>query len=131
MSRDKDQLQVDVVIANGLSQLVGVEVNAAASIQAAQCVGRRRLASLWCAPPAAMTPNPYNEDHLVEQPALALLTELGWSTACGLEETFAPEGGASAAGIAARWCCCRACGLRWSTSIQANHRKRSAPPSRS
>ena len=40
-----------------------------------------------------MTPNPYNEDHLVEQPALALLTELGWSTACGLEETFAPEGG--------------------------------------
>ena len=44
-------------------------------------------------PPAAMTPNPYNEDHLVEQPALALLTELGWSTACGLEETFALEGG--------------------------------------
>jgi type I restriction enzyme R subunit len=40
-----------------------------------------------------MTPNPYNEDHLVEQPALALLSELGWSTACGLEETFAPEGG--------------------------------------
>lgn len=51
MSRDKDQLQVDVVIVNGLSQLVGVEVNAAASIQAAQCVGRRRLASLWYAPP--------------------------------------------------------------------------------
>ena len=40
-----------------------------------------------------MTPNPYNEDHLVEQPALALLAELGWQTACGLEETFAPEGG--------------------------------------
>jgi type I restriction enzyme R subunit len=40
-----------------------------------------------------MTPNPYNEDHLVEQPALALLAELGWNTACGLEETFAPEGG--------------------------------------
>ncbi|MFM9100996.1 MAG: type I restriction endonuclease, partial [Cyanobium sp.] len=40
-----------------------------------------------------MTPNPYNEDHLVEQPALALLSELGWATACGLEETFAPEGG--------------------------------------
>ena len=40
-----------------------------------------------------MTPNPYNEDHLVEQPALALLSELGWSTACGLEETFAQEGG--------------------------------------
>jgi len=40
-----------------------------------------------------MTPNPYSEDHLVEQPALALLSELGWQTACGLEETFAPEGG--------------------------------------
>jgi type I restriction enzyme R subunit len=40
-----------------------------------------------------MTPNPYNEDHLVEQPALALLAELGWATACGLEETFVPEGG--------------------------------------
>ena len=40
-----------------------------------------------------MTPNPYNEDNLVEQPALALLAELGWQTTCGLEETFAPEGG--------------------------------------
>ena len=30
-----------------------------------------------------MTPNPHNEDHLVEQPALALLAELGWQTACG------------------------------------------------
>jgi len=40
-----------------------------------------------------MTPNPYNEDHLVEQPALALLAKLGWQTTCGLEETFAPEGG--------------------------------------
>jgi type I restriction enzyme R subunit len=40
-----------------------------------------------------MTPNPYSEDHLVEQPALALLAELGWQIDCGLEETFAPEGG--------------------------------------
>jgi len=40
-----------------------------------------------------MTPNPYSEDHLVEQPAMALLAELGWQTACGLEETFGPEGG--------------------------------------
>jgi type I restriction enzyme R subunit len=40
-----------------------------------------------------MTPNPYSEDHLVEQPALALLAELGWQTACGSEETFAPQGG--------------------------------------
>ncbi len=30
-----------------------------------------------------MTPNPFNEDHLVEQPAMALLAELGWATACG------------------------------------------------
>ena len=40
-----------------------------------------------------MTPNPYSEDHLVEQPAVALLAELGWQSACGLEETFAPQGG--------------------------------------
>lgn len=40
-----------------------------------------------------MPSNPYNEDHLVEQPALVLLGELGWHTACGLEDTFAPEGG--------------------------------------
>lgn len=50
-------------------------------------------ASSNAVPSAAMTPNPYNEDHLVEQPALALLAELGWQIACGLEETFAPEGG--------------------------------------
>jgi hypothetical protein len=36
---------VDVVIANGHGQLVGVEVKAAASVQAAQCAGLRRLAS--------------------------------------------------------------------------------------
>jgi type I site-specific restriction-modification system R (restriction) subunit len=40
-----------------------------------------------------MTPNPYSEDHLVEQPALALLAQLGWQIASGLEETIAPEGG--------------------------------------
>ena len=45
MYRDKDQLEVDVVIANGLGQVVGVEVKAAASVQAAQCVGLSRLAS--------------------------------------------------------------------------------------
>ncbi len=45
MYRDKDQLEVDVVIANGHGQLVGVEVKAAASVQAAQCAGLRRLAS--------------------------------------------------------------------------------------
>ena len=45
MYRDKDQLEVDVVIANGLGQLVGVEVKAAASVQAAHSAGLRRLAS--------------------------------------------------------------------------------------
>ena len=45
MYRDRDQRDVDVVIANGLGQVVGVEVKAAASIQAAQCVGLSRLAS--------------------------------------------------------------------------------------
>ena len=40
-----------------------------------------------------MTPNPYSEVHLVEQPAMALLAELGWQIACGLEEPIAPEGG--------------------------------------
>jgi type I restriction enzyme R subunit len=39
-----------------------------------------------------MTPT-YNEDHLVEQPTLVLLAELGWQTACGVDETFAPGGG--------------------------------------
>ena len=45
MYRDKDQLEVDVVITNRHGQLVGIEVKAAASVQAAQCVGLRRLAS--------------------------------------------------------------------------------------
>ncbi len=40
-----------------------------------------------------MTPNPFSEDHLVEQPALELLAELEWQTASGLEETFAEGGG--------------------------------------
>jgi hypothetical protein len=45
MYRDKEQLEVDVVIVNGLGQLVGVEVKAAASVQAAHGAGLRRLAS--------------------------------------------------------------------------------------
>jgi hypothetical protein len=36
---------VDVVIANRHGQLVGVDVKAAASVQAAQCAGMRRLAT--------------------------------------------------------------------------------------
>ena len=45
MYRDKDQLEVDVVIANGLGQLVGVEIKASASVQAAHLAGLRRLAA--------------------------------------------------------------------------------------
>ncbi|MFN9630255.1 MAG: DUF4143 domain-containing protein [Cyanobacteriota bacterium] len=45
MYRDKDQREVDVVIADGPVQVVGVEVKAAASVQAAQGVGLSRLAS--------------------------------------------------------------------------------------
>jgi type I restriction enzyme, R subunit len=40
-----------------------------------------------------MTPNPYSEEQLVEQPAIELLAKLGWATASGLEETFAEGGG--------------------------------------
>jgi type I restriction enzyme R subunit len=39
-----------------------------------------------------MTPNPYSEDQLVEQPAIGLLAELGWQTLCAREETFGPGG---------------------------------------
>jgi predicted AAA+ superfamily ATPase len=42
--RDKDQLEVDVVIANGLGQLVGVEIKASASVQRGHLAGLRRLA---------------------------------------------------------------------------------------
>lgn len=40
-----------------------------------------------------MTPSPYNEDPLVEQPALALLSDLGWQISSAREESFAAEGG--------------------------------------
>ncbi|WP_305041769.1 HsdR family type I site-specific deoxyribonuclease [Geoalkalibacter sp.] len=39
-----------------------------------------------------MTPHPYTEDQLVEQPAIGLFAVLGWQTICALEETFG-EGG--------------------------------------
>ena len=37
-------------------------------------------------------PHAYTEDQLVEQPALGLFTELGWSTVSALEETFGATG---------------------------------------
>ncbi|GAH11369.1 unnamed protein product, partial [marine sediment metagenome] len=36
--------------------------------------------------------NSFTEDALVEQPAIALFAELGWSTADCFEETFGPLG---------------------------------------
>src|SRR5438876_1198491 len=41
-----------------------------------------------------MSAHAYNEDQLVEQPAISLFAELGWQTASALEETFgAPSPG--------------------------------------
>lgn len=39
-----------------------------------------------------MSPHAYTEDQLVEQPAIALFAELGWSTVDATDETFGPEG---------------------------------------
>lgn len=39
-----------------------------------------------------MTPHPYTEDQLVEQPALALLSELGWTTVNARDEELGPSG---------------------------------------
>lgn len=39
-----------------------------------------------------MTPHPYNEDQLVEQPAIALFAALGWQTLNAMEESFGPDG---------------------------------------
>lgn len=35
-------------------------------------------------------PHAYTEDHLVEQPAIQLFTELGWATVSALEESLGP-----------------------------------------
>jgi type I restriction enzyme R subunit len=39
-----------------------------------------------------MSPNPYTEDQLVEQPAIGLFAALGWQTVSALEETFGTSG---------------------------------------
>lgn len=39
-----------------------------------------------------MTPHPYNEDLLVEQPAIGLFVSMGWQTINAFDETFGPEG---------------------------------------
>ena len=37
-------------------------------------------------------PHAYTEDQLVEQPAIGLLAELGWTTVSAVEETFGATG---------------------------------------
>ena len=37
-------------------------------------------------------PHAYTEDQLVEQPAIGLFAELGWTTVSALEETFGATG---------------------------------------
>ncbi len=39
-----------------------------------------------------MTPHPYTEDQLVEQPAIGLFADLGWQTVSAMEERFGPGG---------------------------------------
>jgi type I restriction enzyme R subunit len=39
-----------------------------------------------------MSPHPYTEDQLVEQPAIALLAELGWTTVNALDEVVGLDG---------------------------------------
>ncbi|MGA2547968.1 MAG: type I restriction endonuclease [Rectinemataceae bacterium] len=39
-----------------------------------------------------MSPHPYTEAHLVEQPAIALFAELGWQTVSAMEESFGEFG---------------------------------------
>jgi type I restriction enzyme, R subunit len=39
-----------------------------------------------------LSPHPYTEDQLVEQPAIGLLAQLGWQTVSAMEETFGPGG---------------------------------------
>jgi hypothetical protein len=39
-----------------------------------------------------MSAHAYNEDQLVEQPAIGLFAELGWSTVSALDETFGSTG---------------------------------------
>ena len=39
-----------------------------------------------------MSPHPYTEDQLVEQPAIALLAELGWTTVTALDEVLGLQG---------------------------------------
>ena len=39
-----------------------------------------------------MRPHAYTEDQLVEQPAIGLFAELGWSTVSALDETFGVTG---------------------------------------
>lgn len=39
-----------------------------------------------------MSPHAYTEDHLIEQPAIGLFSELGWKTVSAIDETFGSTG---------------------------------------
>ena len=39
-----------------------------------------------------MTTHAYTGDQLVEQPAVGLFAQLGWQTACAMEEVFGKDG---------------------------------------
>lgn len=39
-----------------------------------------------------MSPHTYTEDQLVEQPAIQLFSDLGWTAVSALEEVFGAEG---------------------------------------
>lgn len=39
-----------------------------------------------------MSPHPYTENHLVEQPAIGLFAELGWQAVSAAEEVFGEAG---------------------------------------
>ena len=59
--------------------------------------------------------NLFSEDALIEQPALALLGQVGWETANRFEETFGTEG-RWAVRQKAKLYCSRACAWRWKSS---------------
>ena len=50
-----------------------------------------------------MSPHPYSEDQLVEQPAIGLFAALGWQTVSALEEDFG-AGGLAAIGVTRLGC---------------------------
>ena len=59
-------------------------------------------------------PHAYTEDQLVEQPAIGLFAELGWTTVSALEETFGATGTLAARDEGRGGVGFPACARRWS-----------------